>query len=523
MVCSGHAENTLNAREPRTCRNPSERWSWSLPDNADTIFRHCHRRKLMSHKISGSCGLTWRGRCSAYARVACLAGVHAIFIAQAQGEILTFSSLLERARSGEPGYLSARADVDVADARVGQAFGTMLPQISITGSTHANDRNYETRSSYVPEERDRYNGNSTQISLTQPLWRYENILGWRQSRRVAEQARYALTGAEQLLFSRVASSWFDFLAARDAVVFTERQAAAYELEWKTLRRGEELGDNSLVEVEDARASLDQALSDQITAQAEVQLKQAALEQLSGALGDFAAPWLRDVAELEFSSRETLEDWLAGIESGNPGLLVANRAFEAAAAEVGKQRAGHYPTLDLVASYGKNSQQVGGFPGQEGYDIKQGSIGLQLNVPVFSGGTQSAKVKEALAQQEKARLEMEAARRAATLEIKQAWFLWQSGMARAQAGRQAISAARLLLAQSRKGEELGLNTGFEILRAEQQLQAGERDFRKARYDQIVARVRLKAAVGTLSEEDVAAIDALLVPERESGLPGVTQGK
>jgi outer membrane protein len=431
--------------------------------------------------------------------------------------------LLERARSGEPGYLSARADVEVADARVGQAFGTMLPQISVTGSTHANDRDYETRSSLVPEEKDRYNNNSAQISLTQPLWRYENIVGWRQAKRVAEQARHALTGAEQLLFSRLAASWFDFLAARDAVVFTERQAAAYELEWKTLARGEELGDMSLVEVEEARAKLDQALSDKITAQAEAQLKQAALEQLSGPLGSFAAPWLREVAELSFSPKETLENWLSGIEGGNPGLLAAIRAFEAAAAEVDKQRAGHYPTLDLVASYGKNSQQVGGFPGQEGYDIKQGSIGLQLNVPIFSGGTQSAKVREAVAQKEKARLEMEAARRAATLEIKQAWFLWQSGTARVQAGHQAIRAVRLLLAQSRKGEELGLNTGIEILRAEQQLHAGERDLQKARYDQIVARIRLKASVGALSEEDVAAIDALLVFERETELAGIAQGK
>jgi outer membrane protein len=465
-----------------------------------------------------------RKRCLASGRAICLVGISVIFSAYAQGDPLTFSSLLERARGGEPGYLSARADVDVADARVSQTFGTLLPQVSITGSTHANDRDYKTRSPYVPEEKDRYNGNSAQISLTQPLWRYENILGWQQAKRVAEQARYALTGAEQLLFSRLAAAWFDFLAARDAVAFTEQQAAAYEQEWKTLVRGEELGDNSLVEVEDARAKLDQALSDRITAQAEVQLKRAVLEQLAGSLeGLVTAPWLRNAAELNASPGETLENWLSGIESGNPGLLAATRAFEAATAEVDKQRAGHYPTLDLVASYSKNSQQVGGFPGQDGYDIKQGSVGMQLSIPVFSGGTQSAKVKEAIAQKEKARLEMEAARRAAALEIKQAWFLWQSGTARAQAGHQAIRAARLLLDQSQKGEALGLNTKVEILRAGQQLQAGERDLRKARYDQIVARIRLKAAVGTLSEEDVAAIDALLVPEREAESAGIAPGK
>ena len=137
------------------------------------------------------------------------------------------------------------------------------------------------------------------------------------------------------------------------------------------------------------------------------------------------------------------------------------------------------------------------------------MGLQLNIPIYSGGSTSAKTAEAVAQQEKARLELDAARRTATLSVKQAWFIWQGATVRATAGQQAIRAAKSYLDQATKGANEGLFTQNEILQAEQQLRAGERDYRKARYDQVVAHIKLKAATGVLTASDVAALDALMV--------------
>jgi outer membrane protein len=434
----------------------------------------------------------------------------------AVAEPLTFVSLLARALDSEPTYLSAKAGVDAADARVDQNLGTLLPQISINGSINANDRDYKTRSPDVPEQKNRYNSNSAQATLTQALWRYENILGFQQARHVAKQMRYQLSDAEQELFVRLVTAWFEVLSARDEVAFTEQQADAFDLEWKAYARGHEFGDNSLIDVEDARTKLDQALSDRETARAEALIKRAALEQLVGPLEAFDIPFMREEAELAFSGNSNQEAWLQRIEQGNPALLAASRAFEAASAEVGKQRAGHLPTLDLVASYGRNSQrEVGNFPGQDGYEVKQGTVGLQWTVPFFSGGTQSGKVKEAAAQREKARLEMDAAHRAAVLAVKQAWFSWQSGEARAHVGNQAIHAARVLMTQAQMGLKQGLGTSLEVSRAERQLRVAQRDCRRARYDQIVAWMRLKAAVGALTASDVAALDALLVATATAG--------
>jgi outer membrane protein len=209
----------------------------------------------------------------------------------------------------------------------------------------------------------------------------------------------------------------------------------------------------------------------------------------------------------------LEIWLDSVEKGNPALRAAREAFEAAGHEVDKQRAGHLPTLDLVATYGKNSQATGGFPGQAGYDIKQNAIGLQLNVPIFSGGTQSAKVDEAVAMKEKTRQDMEAARRVARFAAQQAWLGWQGAAARAQAGMQGVRAALAALQVARRGLESGLKTDLDVLQAEQQLAAARRDLRKARYEQIVTQLKLKAAAGSATLQDVVAVDGLFDAVRE----------
>lgn len=442
-------------------------------------------------------------------------GLALAFASPSHGQSL--SSLLDLARSSEPTYLGARTNVAAAKARTDQALGAMLPLVTASGNTNANDRSYHTRGSTAPAAKDHYNSNAATVNLTQPIWRYANIVTWQQAEVAALQTEHQLAGAEQDLFAKLVTAWFDLLAARDAVAFAGQQVDATERQWQVALRGADLGAHGQPQVEDAKAKLDQALADAVAAETDVHLKHAALEQLVGALRDVDLPYMRGTAMLANLTEENLAKWLTMVEDGNPNLLAALQAYEAASAEVRKQWAGHYPTLDMVGSYGKNSQAVGGFPGQAGYDIVQGSVGLQLNIPIFSGGAQSAKVDEALAQKEKARLDIEGARRTALLAAKQAWYGWQAAYARSQAGVQAIRASQSALALARVGSDKGLKTDLEILQAEQQWRAAQRDFRKARYDQVVAYVKLKAAAGVLTDGDVTALDALFVRTIEEADP------
>ena len=428
----------------------------------------------------------------------------------------SFSKLLDQALSSDPTYMGARTGMDVADARKRQAFGALLPQVSATANTTGNDRKYHSRTDTGTTERDTYNSNATQLTLTQPLWRYANIVGWQQAETITAQAGHQFAGAEQDLFMRLGAAWFDVLAARDNVFFTGQQVEAAQRVWETVKRGEELGTHGQPQVEEARMKMDQAIADALTAETESQLKRAALEQIVGQLNGFTLPFMRDYAELANLGPEKLEVWLARVEEQNPNVLAATKAYEAASDEVRKQSAGHHPTLDVVVNYGKNSQQVGGFPGQAGYDIRQGSVGLQLNVPIFSGGMQSAKTDEALAQKEKARFDLEAARRNAILAAKQAWFNWHSAKAREQAGAQAIRSAKAAIQVARVGMQKGVKTELDLFQAEQQWRAAIRDFRKGRYDQAVAHVKLKAACGVLTTGDLEALDILFVGTESEAL-------
>jgi outer membrane protein len=438
----------------------------------------------------------------------------------AQAQTLTLTELLDRALTGEPTYLGAKAALDAARARKDQAFGAMLPQITASAGTHANRRDYLTRNDRTPRESDAYNSHSAQINLTQPLWRPVNGAGLEQAKKMVTQAEWQLSAAEQELAARLVEAWFELLAARDAQVFADQQRDALQQEWQITARAQELGVGSEPRTEAVLARLEHAKAEATMAHMEIEQKRAALEQWVGPLplSEQSLPWLYPQADPTAPASD-LKTWLREVEQNNPSLLAAREALKAARAEVKKQRAGHSPTLDFVASYGKNSQAVGGFPGQAGYDIKQGSVGLQLNVPLYSGGVQSAKVAEALAQEERARQEVEAARRAAVLAAQRAWFAGQGAEARAAAGTQAMRAARADLARAQRGRDQGLQTRLEILQAEQQLRAGERDYRKGRYDHLLMGIRLKVAAGALAVIDLTGLDALLTEQADD--PGAIE--
>lgn len=457
----------------------------------------------------------WAGRCTFLFLVYTMAGFGPC---HAQ----SLSSLLELARRSEPTYLSARTNLQAAGARTAQMVGAMLPQVTASANTNTNIRDYETLAATKTTEHGRYNSNSTQVNFTQPIWRYANVAAWSQAQAVEDQAQHQLSGAEMELAAKLVTAWLDVLAARDGLLFTGQQAAAAQRQYEIIRRGADLGANSQPQAEEARARSEQALADAEQARTDAEIKRAALEQIVGPLPALSAPFIRERAMLADIGKERLDGWLGKAEAGNSFILAAAKAYEAADAEVRKQSAGHQPTLDLVLNYSRNRQAVGSFPGQSGYDVAQNAVGLQLNIPIFSGGTQSAKVDEAVAQKEKARLDMEAARRAAVFAVKQAWFGWQAASARGRAGEQAIKAARVALAVARRGQVQGIKTELDVLQAEQQLRAAQRDFRKGRYDQVAAHVKLKAAAGTLTTEDMALVNSLFTdtpdaPETMAG-PG-----
>jgi outer membrane protein len=436
--------------------------------------------------------------------------------------------LMDLAIGSDPVYLGANAGVMGAEARTDQARAGLLPQLTANAGTNLNDRVYNTRKSGDPTTHDDYLSGSAQLQFKQSLWRQADIEAWRQSRRVLWQAEAQLGAAEQELFARVITAWFELLGTRDQALFAERQVAATQREWEMVARGAQLGSRGRAELEEVQAKRDRALAEADAAKEEVELKRAALEQIVGPLPPekYAAatlPFLHPQARLADLDVDMLETWLAQVERTSPVLEAARLAREAARLEVRKQFSGHLPTLELVGSYGWNGQEVGGFPGQLGYDITQGTVGLQVSMPLYTGGGQSARVREARAQLEKAQQEFETARRDTLGSAKKAWFGWRAARSRAAAGAQSVKAAQAAFEVARRGRAHGLKTDKDVFLAEQQLREAERDFHKGRYDQVITFIRLKSTAGRLAIADIGALDAVLVDEVPlAGATAATRG-
>jgi outer membrane protein len=455
------------------------------------------------------------------ARRARLAAVRALAIAAA-GVALplhaqTITQAWERVFVAEPALEAARANHRAAGERRTQARATLLPQVEASVNGQKNRRSFiqDTVNPFTgepsPEVSERYPSRTAQVNITQPIWRLGNWAALAQARASEEQAAWQARATEQDLQTRFVSAWFDVMGSRDNVLHGTEQVNATRQQLEVMRRGERLGTHSAVQAAEAQARHEQAIAELAAASAEHDAKLALLEQLTGPLPGFAAPFLR-VAEAPriIPAPEPLAVWLARAESESAAVRAGERALAVALEEVRRQQALHQPTLDLVARHARVLQGSGNAPGQSGYRSREHSVGLQLNVPLFAGGGTQAKVREAQALADKAQAELDTTRRGAIAQARQAWSAAQAAQARAQSADHGVRATELALQQAIGGQATGLRTAFDELQARQQLAAARRDQQRAHYDRVLALARLRQAGGQPAIDLLVQLEALLSP-------------
>jgi outer membrane protein len=430
---------------------------------------------------------------------------------------LTFTDALELARKNDPTFMGARADYQAAQERSKIAFSALLPQLNISGNTAQNDRKYVTSGTPETTDAQKFNTNNAQINLTQALWRRAERIASTQAGLAAQQGEDRAIAAEHDLFVRFLQAWFDVMSARDNIYFTAKQSAAAGKLRDQTNRAAELGLASEPELEDARARYEKAMAEQTAAETDEETKISSLEQIIGPVEKFAPPTLSEDQPMSSFPDKPLSQWLDLAENSNPGIMAAIFGVRAANEEIRKQRAGHDPTLDITGSYGRTAQGAGTTPTQQAYSNTQGTIGLQLNIPVFSGGGQSAKVREAIALREKSAQDLENARRGVRSACKQAWFGIQSGIARQKAATQAVKSASASLRVATTGKEREVKTDLDVLQATQQLYGALRDLQNARYEIMLNKIKLKAAAGQLTADDVVALNAVFAQPAGSPEP------
>jgi len=422
--------------------------------------------------------------------------------AQAADLLETFRA----AQANDPVFAAARATLQAGQEKLPQGRSLLMPNISLNANSTFNDNTTQySGATILPGGNNRYNSHGYGVNLTQPLFRQQNWLAYTEAELQVAQAEAQFRVAEQDLILRVAQAYFDVLIAQDSVQLAEAQKTAISEQLEQAKRNFEVGSATITDTHEAQARYDLTVAQEIAAQNNLEIKKRALQQLINTMPKD----LRHLGKgfkLEYPQPTDMEKWVDNAQSNSLQLAIAQAGTEIAEKEVARNRGGHYPTVDLVANY-SNSQSNGGSFGV-GSDNTSKSVGVQLNMPLFQGGAVNSKWREAEANLERVRQDLENTRRSVALQTRQAYLGVVNGIAQVKALQQALTSSESVLEASKLGQEVGVRTNLDVLNAQQQLYATRRDLYQAEYNYLISQLRLKAAVGMLGEDGLVKVNQAL---------------
>lgn len=414
----------------------------------------------------------------------------------------TLAEVYTAARSFDATYLAAKAQADAAQAKAAQAKALFRPTVGLTG-------NY-THNEVDPPPTGQLSSDSSQLALQarQPLLNRANSFSLDQAERTLHVAQADLDTAEQELIVRTAQAYFDVLGAQDALTTAQANKKAIAEQLASAKRSFEVGTSTITDTREAQARFDLSTAQELAADNDLRTKRIVLDQLVGRQGVSANPLSKPVT-LPDVTPANADAWVAFSETA-PLVRKARLGLDIAQLETGKAQAGHWPTLDAVGSIGRSRSTGEGASTLTRGTTDAASVGLQLAVPLYAGHAVSNRVKETVSLEEKARNDLEAARRSVSQGTRQAFFGLQSGLAQVKALEAAESSTKLALEATQLGYKVGVRVNLDVLNAQTQLFTTQRDLAKARYDVVVNSLKLRQGAGTLKPDDVQAVNQWISP-------------
>jgi len=409
-------------------------------------------------------------------------------------------SVYRDALVSDPVYQGARAQYVATTERLPQARSGYLPFIT----ANAGVTRYWLERDGVPSFD--YTYKTYSVTLSQPIFRMQNWIAIGQAEKTVLQAQATLSQAQQDLALRAAQAYFDVLLARDNVALSESQKAAFDQQLAQAKRNFEVGTATIVDTLEAQARYDQTVAKEISDRADLEVKQRLLVVLVGKLPDGLVP-LRDPLTLVPPTPNDVEAWVKTASESSFAVAVARANFEIAQQEIQRQKAGHLPTVDLAGTAARVNDPTSAVPPISPIG-NVGSIGITLSLPIFQGGLTQSRVREAVALRDRAEQDFENAQRTVAQTVRAGFLIVTSGIAQVKALEQALVSTQSQLDSTILGRDVGVRTSVDVLNAQQQVFQTRRDLQSARYTFLINSLRLKAAVGTLSETDVEEVNRAL---------------
>jgi outer membrane protein len=406
-------------------------------------------------------------------------------------------TLFDAARGYDATYQAARAQADAAVYRAAQAEALGRPTLNAFSNAVSTQADLPRGASG--------DNNALQARLTgrYPLFNRASQATIEQARRSLVASRAELELAEQDLIIRVTQAYFDVLAAQDTAQLTRINKTAILEQLASAKRNFEVGTATITDTREAQARADLATAQEIAADIDLRNRRIVLGTLVGRRDIQPEPLVSPV--LPPIEPKNVEEWVYTGEIVHPQVLRATVAFDLAKLEIDKARAGELPTVDAVASAGVNYASGNSIiPGA----TRSGTVGIELNWPLYTGGAVQNRIKETVALEQRSRDELDNVRRTVAQNTRIAFFTVQSGEALVKALEAAESSSKLSLEATQLGYRVGVRVNIDVLNAQTQLFQTQRDLFRARYDVLVGSLRLRQASGQLVPGDLSAVNSLL---------------
>ncbi|AXK55306.1 MULTISPECIES: TolC family outer membrane protein [Pseudomonas] len=416
-------------------------------------------------------------------------------------------SVYQEAVDNNADLAAARAQYGAQKEVVPQARAGLLPNLS-AGADMSNTRTRFDEPSMTSTR----SGNVYQATLAQPLFRADRWFQLQAAKDINEQASLQLSATEQNLILQSAENYFAVLRAQDNLASTKAEEAAFKRQLDQSNERFDVGLSDKTDVLQSQASYDTARANRILAQRQVDDAFEALITLTNREYNAIQGIVHTLPVLAPTPNDA-KAWVDTAAKQNLNLLASNYAVSAAEETLKQRKAGHAPTLDAVAQYKKGDNDALGFSNPNpltryGSDVEQRSIGLQLNIPIYSGGLTSSQVRESYSRLSQTEQQRESLRRQVVENTRNLHRAVNTDVEQVQARRQSIISNQSAVEATEIGYQVGTRNIVDVLDAQRQLYTSVRNYNNSRYDYILDNLRLKQAAGTLNPGDLQDLSRYL---------------
>jgi outer membrane protein/protease secretion system outer membrane protein len=426
----------------------------------------------------------------------------------AQSSVMDLKQVYQAALEQDATIRASRAAADSGRERLPQARAGLLPQVS--ASAGRNNNNLDSTAPNIlgtpVTTNDQYFSDNRTVQLRQPLINMQRWQQFQQAKSVVEEVEANLDRDLQNLVVRVSGAYFEALMADEQLDLVLAQKKTYTALVDAAKKGLAAGSGTRTDIDDAQSRLDMASAQELEAR---QNQDLARRQLQLLVNQPVAQIAKlNVAALQLSPPvpANLDEWTQKAEQASPEVRAMQARLDAARREVSKAQAGHLPTLDAVAQW-SNSGSENITRVNSRYENK--TIGLQLNIPLYSGGYVNSTIRQAVAEQTRAEESLEALRRDLGVRVHKEYRGVSEGVMRVRALEQAARSAEQMMKSTQMSLVAGSRTQLDVLNAQQQYTLALRDLAQARMVYLLSKVRLASLVGDDALVSVEQVNASLM--------------